>query len=120
MKITADTNILLRVIILDDAGQAAVARTLRLQATVIAIPGPVLCEFAGMPKWGSVHSAGDVATAIKTIAQIDTVVTDLQTIGTGLRILRAGGDFADGAIALQGEALGGTAVASFGRDRLPD
>ena len=46
VRITADTNVLVRTIVQDDEAQAAAAHALLLQATVIAVPIPVLCEFA--------------------------------------------------------------------------
>ena len=50
MKITADTNVLLRVVVPDDPEQADAARALLQRATVVAIPIPVLCEFAWVLK----------------------------------------------------------------------
>ena len=115
MKITADTNVLLRVVVHDDPEQADAARTLLQQATVVAIPIPVLCEFAWVLKRTYARGANDVAAAIEAVTEIDVVVTDLPAVEAGLFSLRAGGDFADGVIAHQGEALGGTVFASFDR-----
>ena len=61
------------------------------------------------------YGTGDIAAAIEAIAGIDTVVTDSPAVDAGLAALRAGGDFADGSIADQGERLGGTVFASFDR-----
>lgn len=115
MKITADTNVLLRVVVHDDPEQADAARTLLQRATVVAIPIPVLCEFAWVLKRTYARGADDVAAAIEAVTEIDVVVTDLPAVEAGLSSLRAGGDFADGVIAHQGEALGGTVFASFDR-----
>ena len=115
MKITADTNILVRSVVDDDAEQAPAARTLLLRATVIAVSVPVFCEFAWVLKRAYGRSANDVAGAIEAIAEIDAVATDFPAVEAGLAALRAGGDFADGVIAHQGEALGGTVFASFDR-----
>ena len=115
MKITADTNVLLRVVVHDDPEQADAARTLLRRATVVAIPIPVLCEFAWVLKRAYARGANDVAAAIEAVTEIDVVVTDLPAVEAGLSSLRAGGDFADGVIAHQGEALGGTVFASFDR-----
>ena len=115
MKITADTNVLLRAVVHDDPEQADAARVLLRRATVIAIPIPVLCEFAWVLKRTYGRGADDVAAAIEAMTEIDVVVTDLPAVEAGLTALRAGGDFADGAIAHQGEALGGTVFASFDR-----
>ncbi len=115
MKITADTNILVRTVVDDDAEQVAAARTLLLQATTIAVPVPVFCELAWVLKRAYSRDASDVATAIQAITEIDAVATDVPAVEAGLAALRTGGDFADGVIAHQGEALGGTVFASFDR-----
>ena len=115
MRITADTNVLLRAVVRDDTAQAAVAEALLLRATVIAVPIPVFCEFAWVLRRGYGYGTGDIAAAIEAIVGIDTVVTDSPAVDAGLAAMRAGGDFADGSIADQGERLGGTVFASFDR-----
>ena len=47
MKITADTNLLLRATVQDDPAQARVAEALLSQATVVAVPAPVLSNSCG-------------------------------------------------------------------------
>ena len=115
MRITADTNVLVRAIVQDDEAQSAVAQALLLRATVIAVPIPVLCECAWVLGRGYGHDPDEVAAAIRAIAEIDSVVTDAPAVAAGLAALRVGGDFADGAIASQGERLGGEVFASFDR-----
>ena len=115
VKITADTNVLVRTVVEDDAEQAAAARALLLRASVIAVPVPVFCELARVLKRAYGRVATDVAAAIEAIAQTGTVATDVPAVEAGLAALRAGGDFADGVIAHQGEALGGAVFASFDR-----
>ena len=61
------------------------------------------------------YGAEEVAEVIRAITRIDTVVTDAPAVDAGLAALRAGADFADGAIASQGERLGGAVFASFDR-----
>ena len=46
VKTTADTNILLRAVVANDAEQAAVAWALLLPASVVAVPVPVFCALA--------------------------------------------------------------------------
>lgn len=46
MKVTADTNILLRAAIEDDPEQAAIAQKLIAEAEIVAIPIVTYCEFA--------------------------------------------------------------------------
>ena len=116
VKITADTNVLLRAVVEDDAAQAAAARALLVQATVIAVPIAVFCEFAWVLRRRYGYGTHDTAAAIEALAGSEPVVTDAPAVDAGLAALRAGGDFADGAIASQGERLGGTVFASFDRD----
>ena len=115
MRITADTNILLRAVVADDTDQAAAAQTLLRRATVIAVPIPVFCELAWVLKRGYGYGTRDIVAAIEAIAGIDAVVTDSPAVDAGLATLRAGGDFADGSIACQGRWLRGTVFASFDR-----
>ena len=115
VKITADTNVLLRAVVGDDLTQAVAARALLRRATLIAVPIPVFCEFAWVLRRGYGYGVDDIAAAIEELTETDTIVTDMPAAQAGVAALRAGGDFADGAIASQGELLGGTTFASFDR-----
>ena len=115
VRITADTSVLLRAIVADDPARAATARALLLRATSIAVPVPVFCEFSWVLRRTYGYTTGDVAAAIEALTEIDAVVTDIPVTEAGLAALRAGGDFADGAIARQGELLGATVFTSFDR-----
>ena len=108
MKITVDTNILLRAILEDDPGQAAEARAIMEQATSIAIPVPVFCELVWTMRRLYRRQPDEIADAVEAILRVAAVET-------GLRILRTGGDFADGAIAWQGAAMGGDTFMTFDR-----
>ena len=115
VRITADTNVLLRALVQDDADQARAAQVVLSRAAVVAVPVPVLCELAWVLRRAYARGADDIAAAIEAITRIETVVTDRPAVEAGLAVLRAGGDFADGVIAHQGESLGGTVFASFDR-----
>ncbi|MYB31645.1 MAG: type II toxin-antitoxin system VapC family toxin [Acidobacteria bacterium] len=115
MKFTADTNVLVHAVVQDDARQASQAQALLAQAVVIAIPVPVFCEFAWVLRRTYNRTADEIATAIRAFIRSETVATDLPAVEAGLRILQAGGDFADGVIAHQGESLGGSVFVSFDR-----
>ena len=60
-------------------------------------------------------SGDDVAATIRALVAVDAVVTEPPAVDAGLAALEAGGDFADGVIAYQGETLGATVFASFDR-----
>ena len=49
MRITADTNVLVRAAVRDDPRQARIAANTLARAELIAVPLPVLCEFELMP-----------------------------------------------------------------------
>ena len=115
MRITLDTNVLLRTVLRDDAEQAEAAEALLARAAVLAIPIPVFCEFSWVLRRSYSQTASQVADTIQSICAIETVVTDNRAVDAGIRALRSGGDFADGAIARQGEILGGTVLATFDR-----
>lgn len=116
MKITADTNILVRAIVEDHPQQAALAQTLLAEADTVAIPIPVFCELAWVLARGYRVAAPDIGAAISGLIASANVVADRPAVAAGLALLEAGGDFADGAIAWQGAALGGKVFASFDRE----
>ena len=116
MRITADTNVLLRAVLEDDKEQASAARALLLRATIFAVPVPVFCEFVWVLKRGYGCQVDEIAGAIEAICEIDVVTTDHPAVEAGLKLLRAGGDFADGVIAHQGEGYGESVFSSFDRD----
>lgn len=99
MNITADTNVLVRALVGDDPAQAAEAtRVLR----------EVLKRVYGF-------AVADIAAAIRSLLAAGTVHLDRQAVVAGLALLEAGGDFADGVIAHQGQWLGGETFVSFDR-----
>ena len=116
LKITADTNLLLRTVLQDDAQQAAVADAALAKASVLAVPPAVFCEFAWVLRRGYGYGIDEIADAIEAICDLETLVTDQGAVDVGLAVLRAGGDFADGVIAQQGRALRGSTFASLDRE----
>lgn len=113
MKITADTNILVRVLTEDDERQTAIAQRLLADATAIVIPVTVLCELFWVLRRGYGYSREDVVHAIRTLTGTSKVVLDTAAVEAGLAQADAGGDFADGIVAYQGSWLGAEVYASF-------
>lgn len=113
MRVTVDTNVLVRVTVKDDPRQAAKAIRLLKAADTIAVPIVVFCEFAWVLRAVYRLTSQDIASAIQTTLDASNVNTDRMAAEAGLAVLRAGGDFADGVIAHLGLSLGGEAVASF-------
>jgi predicted nucleic-acid-binding protein len=116
MRVTVDTNVLLRAAILDDPVQGKVAADLLQRAVVIAVPLPVLCEFAWVSARGYRRGAAEILAMIRSLLASVTVQVDRSAVEAGLAMLEAGGDFADGIIAFEGRRLGGTVFASFDRN----
>lgn len=119
MKITADTNLLLRAILEDDPAQAEIAQSVIREADLIAVPTPVLCEMVWVMRRTYKRALEDIVKALEALLSVETVVTDRPAAEAGIEVLRRGGDFADGVIAWQGMSLGGAVLATFDRSALP-
>ena len=115
VKITADTNVLVRAVTLDDDEQSPVAASTLRQAELVAVPVPVLCELVWVLTRGYGLTRAQAAAAVRTLTQASNVVTDAAAVETGLAVLDAGGDFADGAIAHDGATLGADTFVTFDR-----
>jgi predicted nucleic-acid-binding protein len=113
VKITADTNILVRAVTQDDPEQGPTARKLVTDAEVLAITLPALCEMCWVLRRAYKFGTGDVAAAIRLLLDADNVALERLPVEAGLAILDAGGDFADGVIAHEGQWLGGETLVSF-------
>ncbi len=113
MKVTVDTNVLVRAVVRDDEVQADIAAALLKDAETIAVSLPCLCEFVWVLR--SVYGFGqdDISTAIETLVAAGNVAVDRAAVEAGLALLKAGGDFADGLIAYEGAWLGGDTFVSF-------
>ena len=68
VKITADTNLLVRVLVQDDAEQARAAQALLSRAALIAVPLPVLCELAWVLK--RAYSRGAAETSVNPVRRL--------------------------------------------------
>jgi predicted nucleic-acid-binding protein len=84
----------------------------------VAVPLPVLCEFVWALLRRYSRRAGEIAAAIRTLADSADVDLDRPAVEAGLAILEAGGDFADGVLAFEGRRLGGNIFVSFDRDAI--
>ena len=113
MRIAADTNILLRDALHDDPLQARIAAKVLESAELVAIPVAVFCEFVWVLRQGYKKPAAEIADAIRRLLRSASVVTNRPAVEAGLAVLDLGGDFADGAIAYEGEWLGAAEFVSF-------
>jgi predicted nucleic-acid-binding protein len=113
MKITADTNVLIRAAVQDDPHQARVAAKALREANLVAVPVPALCEFVWVLRRGYKKSISDISDAIHRLMRSNNVVMNRPAIEAGLSVFDAGGDFADGVIAYEGDWLGAEEFVSF-------
>ena len=113
MNITADTNVLIRAVVRDDAAQASIAAKALMEADKIAVTLPSLCEFVWVLLRVYDFKLQDVASAIRALTSAANVQVNRPAVEAGLAMLEAGGDFADGVIAFEGRWLGGDTFVSF-------
>jgi predicted nucleic-acid-binding protein len=115
MKITADTNVLVRAIVGDDAPQSRIAHRELNKADLVALALPALCELAWVLSRGYKIPSGKIAEAIRGLVNSANVVVNRPAAEAGLALLVAGGDFADGVIGYEGNWLGADVFVSFDR-----
>jgi predicted nucleic-acid-binding protein len=113
VKVTADTNVLVRAVVGDDVAQAKIAAKVLTDATLIAIALPSLCELVWVLRKVYGFTAVDAASAIRALLAAANVEMNRPAVEAGLLVLEAGGDFADGVIAYEGHWLGGETFVSF-------
>jgi len=116
MKITADTNVLVRACVQDDAPQAQLASEVLRKARLVAVSSTTLCEFVWVLKRAYKFADVDIVHAIRLLIRSKNVVCDMPTVEVGLAVLEQGGDFADGVIAFAGLSLGATEFVSFDKN----
>ena len=113
MKVSIDTNVLVRVVLQDDPEQSRSASKLLREASLIAISLPCLCELVWVLLNGARLPKEKVADSIRTLLGATNVVMNRPAVEVGMTILAAGGDFADGIMAYEGSWLGGEIFISF-------
>ena len=113
MKVVVDTNVLVRAAVRDDPVQAGIAARVLTDAELIAVATPCLCEFVWVLLRVYSFQPSDAATAIRALLAAANVEVDRPAAEAGLSVLEAGGDFADGVIAYEGNWLGGETFVSF-------
>lgn len=113
MKITVDTNVLVRAITEDHESQGKAAQSTLKRAELVAISLPALCELVWVLSKGYKASSREIATAIRFLINGENVEVNRPAAEAGLALLDAGGDFADGVIAHEGSWLGADTFVSF-------
>lgn len=113
MKITVDTNVIVRLFVDDDDSQASRAAAAVAGHERVALPITALCEAVWV--WRSVYryKRDAVREALLALLDLPSVVVDRPAMTAGLAFLAAGADFADGVIAFEGRVLGGDTFVTF-------
>jgi predicted nucleic-acid-binding protein len=113
MKMTADTNVLVRAVTEDQEQQSRAAQTALKKAELVAMPMPALCELVWVLSQGYKIPPAEIAEAIRRLIDGANVAVNRPAAEAGLAVLDAGGDFADGVIAYEGSWLGADTFVSF-------
>ena len=113
MKITVDTNVLLRAALEDNPGQRRAAVETLEKAELAAVSLQSLCEFAWVLERSYGVARADIAASAPLRARHAKIAVNRPAVEAGLSVLEAGGDFADGVIAYDGRWLGGETFVSF-------
>ena len=113
MKMTADTNVLVRALIGDDERQSKIAQMELKKAELVALALPALCELVWVLSQGYKIPSDEIAEVIRRLINGANVVVNRPAAEAGLALLDAGGDFADGVIAYEGSWLGADTFVSF-------
>jgi predicted nucleic-acid-binding protein len=115
VKVTADTNILVRAAVNDEETQARAAMDVLRRAELIAVPLAAICEFVWVLRSVYKFEVQEISGAVETLLNAANVSVNRPAVDAGLAVLNAGGDFADGVIAHEGNWLGGDVFVSFDR-----
>lgn len=113
MRVAVDTNVLVRALVADDPKQARIASQVLTDAELIAVALPCLCELVWVLLKVYRLSPSDAGAAIRALLGAANVELNRPAVEAGLCMLEAGGDFADGVIAYEGNWLGGETFVSF-------
>ena len=112
MKITADTNVLVRALTDDHIEQSKAARIALGKADMVALTIPTLCELVWVLRSYRIPSS-DIARTLRGLLDGANIAVNRPAAEAGLAVLETGGDFADGVIAYEGSWLGADTFVSF-------
>lgn len=113
MRITADTNLLVRLVVKDDARQRELVINELARAEAVAVPISVLCEVVWVLRSAYKIPRPSIAGFMHELLNIDKLYYDELAVDHGLAVLEAGGDFSDGVIAFSGLCMGAEEFVTF-------
>jgi predicted nucleic-acid-binding protein len=118
VKITPDSNVLIRSIADDDSVQSAAAQKSLRNAELVGITLPALCEMVWVLRKLYKIPVGQIGEAIRRLIDSSNVVANRAAVEAGLQMLERGGDFADGVIAYEGRWLDCDTFLSFDKQAI--
>ncbi len=116
MSSAVDSNILVRYLTWDDAAQAEAAALAIEHADAVVISTIVLCELAWVLERAYRYAREEIADAIQRIIESGNMQVDRPAAEAGLRMLRRGGDFADGIVELDARRARCRTIVTFDQD----
>lgn len=119
MRMIADSNVLIRAAVRDNARQARVAATFLRDAEVIAVSLTCVCEFVGVLRSVYKFKREDITAALRALLDAGNVEVNRPAVEAGMAVMNAGGEFTDGVIAYEGQWLGGETFVSFDKNAFP-
>jgi predicted nucleic-acid-binding protein len=113
LKISPDTNVLLRAFVKDDARQSEIAVAELEAASAIALSSTALSEFVWVLTMGYKFDRATAANFIRELLESGKILANWPALEAGLAALDQGGDFADAVIEIEGRQLGADIFLSF-------
>ncbi len=113
MRITVDTNVLVRAAVGDDPEQAEAAARLLREARVVVVSLVCLCELVWVLRRVYRFNRDSISIALRELIDATNALVDRPAAEAGMALLEVGGDFADGVIAFDGRRLGGETFVTF-------
>jgi len=98
VRITVDTNVLVRYLTWDDEGQAIEAARAIEGADAIVVPTIVLCELVWVLKRAYRYAGPQIIDILRRLAAMRAVEIERPAAEAGIAMLARGGDFADGVV----------------------
>ena len=115
MKISIDTNILVRLFIADDPIQQQKAIATLDAADAVIVPTSVFCETVWVLLKVYQQDKRVLCTQLMDFVTHPKLVYDHSIIAAGFALMQQGGDFADGVNEAAGKALGEETFVTFDR-----
>lgn len=113
MRLSVDTNVILRLMVRDDPRQTALAARELERAEAVILSLVTLCEAAWVMERTYRFSRATIAENLRALLAVPSVEYDRPEVEAGLAILDLGGDFADGVIARHGRSRRAEVFVSF-------